>query len=214
MELWDLLCSHKEGNLSFADSVSLFFKIYPEKQRTLATFFETEDQISWKKLNTSLTEKYEQLDANRQKNELIRFTPLTHRNAGVNVEILPEELRTEHGRLGPIIRKMSRLHARLDLISTDEDRYHVAKEIVELATERRAIWTAIDDFIDNGKVSTTPESVKRLPVDKNLTKDYVAEDKLRKLRSNRSKWKKMPHRKADYDRVCKEIEEIEGKRYV
>jgi hypothetical protein len=210
MQIWDLLNSHKKGELSYQDSVSLFFDLYPEKKRSLASLLEFENEMSRERINEGLETKFNELQVNQKTNELKQFVPSIHEQNKINLEILPAELRERHGKLSPIISKISMLNARLDLFKSDEDRYLAAKEAVELWQERQSIFDEIDDFMEPGK-KKEPEPITELKPD--ITKNYKNEHELRLLRSQRTKLKEKTHRKADYDRVCARIAEIEKERY-
>lgn len=212
MLIWDRLGLHKEGTLSFTDSVALFFEIYPQKQTALKSFFAAEDQFSWKKLRAGLDAKFDELQANAKASEFKHFTQKHPKNE-IKVELLPEHLRNEYAKLGPIIRRVSQLQARLKYAPTNADRFEIAKEIVELVGQRRAIFTMIDSFNQSGFYET-PVVAEKVPVDATKLRNYETEDKLRKLMSRRSKAKGKPEKLAEYNDIEKQIAELRATRYL
>lgn len=212
MLIWDRLGLHKEGALSFTESVALFFTIYPEKETALKRFFESEDQFSWKKLRTGLDAKYNELQANAKASEFKHFTPKHPKNE-IKLDLLPNHLRVEYAKLGPIIRRVSQLQARLKCAPTNADRFELAKEIVDLVGQRRAIFTMIDSFNQSGFYET-PKPIEKIPVDVTKLRNYETEDKLRKLMSRRSKAKGKPEKLAEYNDLEKQIAELRATRYL
>lgn len=67
------------------------------------------------------------------------------------VENLPDNLKAEQEQLGPIIREIALLNARLDLVASDKERAVLAFRIVDLVHQRRGIYYCLDYFQANGK---------------------------------------------------------------
>lgn len=213
MELLYLLQQHDQGSLSFEDSVALFFKCYPNKEKTLASFFDTEDEFSWKKLRTGLDDKMKELLANQNENKFKTITPSVHQEKPINLTTLPLELRQEYARLSPIIREIAQLHARLPLALNQKSRFDLAEKIVELTQERRAIFIKVDSFVQSGFYEKPIEN-KPEPVDASKLKNFQLEYDLKLLRSRRSKAKKNPARLEEFNALSKQIIELEAQRYV
>lgn len=212
MLVWDLLVQHKEGSLSYKDGVALFLDLYPTK-KTLLSFFETEDAISRKKLNALLMEKYQELAKNREENNFQSFAPSKHKNNPINLENLPAELRKEYAKLGPLIREISNLHARLFNCATSDLRKPIAFKIVELSAQRRGIFFKIDSYHETGKVIEA-EKLEKVETPASAEKNYKLEYELKLLRSQKSKLKDKPNRIEEFNAVVKKINEILKKRYV
>jgi len=212
MEVWDLLQKQKEGKLSYKDGVTLFFTLWPEKKKSLASFFTKEDVYSRRKLKKELGAKFDELQAIQQQNNFVDFSISKNRNNPIDLSKLPTALRKEHARLGPIIREIASLHARLYNCSTDSQRYEYAWHIVELVAERRAIFTKIDEFNATGRVTEQlqHQNIRAVP---NIEKDYKVEYELKLLRSQRTKLKKNPRRVHELNEVIKKIFELEKNRY-
>lgn len=122
---------------------------------------------------------------------------------------LPDSLKKDHEKLGPIYTKMQNLHPRLELLNSDDERKDYALEILRLAQQRRGIFTRIDYFKEHGKEMPTPEKVKQ---EQPLPTDYFQiQHALKLLRTQRSKLKDKEHRAADYLAVCTKIDELEAK---
>lgn len=206
MTIWDLLVLHKEGKLDYKSGVALFFRLYPEKT-SLQSFFDKEDRYSRKKLRDALNEKLEELEANKKAGSFRSFAPTKHQKTPINILSLPFELRTEHAKLGPLIREISSLHARLYNAPDNATRYTIASKIHKLVAERRAIFTKIDAFNQTGAVPSDPKVTKqRLPA--GAPKNYELEYKLKLLRTRKVKLSKNPRRKEDYDRTVAEINQL------
>jgi hypothetical protein len=215
MEIFEKLQKYKEGNLSYRDSVTLFFTIYPEKESALRDFLSSEDTFSRKKIKEGLQAKFDELVAIQEANNFKSFETKVR---SINVSLLPEDLRKEHAKLSPLIREVSMNHARLDMCSTDEQRFELAKNIVTKWRIRQGIFDQIDRFNATGQVPVQVElliSGAQKPVKPLITveRDYKLEDDIRKLRVQRSKLKNKPHRFADYEKVCADIKSLEALRY-
>lgn len=212
MEIWDLLQKQKEGKLSYKDSVTLFFTLWPEK-KSLKSFFAKEDLYSRRKLKKELGAKYDELYQIQEQNKFVDFAISKHRNNKIDVAKLPSDLRVEHAKLSPIIREISSLHARLYNCADDAQRYTLAYRICGLVRQRREIFNKIDEFTATGKV-TKPLELPTIRVKPGIEKDYKVEYELKLLRSQRTKLAKNPRRLPELNEVIKKINELEGKRYV
>jgi len=211
MDVWVCLVKYKNGTLSYKESVSLYFQLYP--QSSLRSFFEVEDRHSRKKLKEGLETKYKEFEANVSQNSFKSFTASKNAKKAINLEALPEELRTEYARLSPIIREICSLHARLEYFPDDKTRYEAAKRIVELSAQRRMIFTRIDTFQETGTDPMRKIDSPAIKLPAKLEKNYETEYQLKLLRSQRSKLKNNPRRIAEYQAVCKQITELLNKRY-
>lgn len=212
MELWDLLEKQHKGDLSYAEGVVLFVSISPRSP--LVSFFKVEDRHSRKKLKALLEEKYQELLRNRTENNFIGFGVASRKNKPINLEILPAELRKEYSRLSPLIRQISSLHARLYNCSTDAQRYKIARELIGLVADRRAIFYRVDSFLETG---TDPQAIvlsKPEPIRPGLEKNFQVEYELKLLRAQRSRLKDNPRRAVEYKEIIQKIKELESKRYV
>lgn len=208
MAIWDLLCKHKEGSLSYQESVALFFEINPKS--TLRKFFEVNDAMSRKKLNAALDKKYQEL---RYNVEQAGFKSYSVRVKGpINIEVLPEDLRKAYHRCVEITKSVAFLRGKLFSVLTNEERFSVAQRIVTLVAERTLNYRQIDEFVEKGTY-TKPEEIKHTRVDKALPKNFEIEYELKLLRTRRSKLKKKPSQIDTYNQVVKRINELEKKRY-
>lgn len=213
MLLWDKLKQYQEGNLSYNEQVSLFFEFYPEKRSALESFFKNNDQFSRNRLNKGLQEKIQEQEAKQKENSFKNFSRNADRKKKINVELLPDELRKEYNRLGPLIGEIAHSHARLYYCSTNEQRFEVAKVIIHKGRQMRAIWQQLDEFESTGKVSEVCTVVIE-KVDPTRLKNFEAEHQLKLLRARRSKAKNDPSKKALLDSINKEIEHWNSKRYL
>jgi hypothetical protein len=131
----------------------------------------------------------------------------------INPETLPETLKAEYYKLGPLIRRISYLQSRLDIIQSDEIRLQHALEIIQAAEERRAIFNNIDYFLKHG--SEQPNSIKKeaekepTPYVDHEVKYYQLKEEYQRLRVQRSKLKNKPHRQADLNKVVERMEQID-----
>jgi hypothetical protein len=211
MDFWKLLCLHADGKLPYADGVRLYFYFNPGSP--LTEFFKKEDRYSRKKIKECLDAKFEAFSHNKNTNEFKSFG-VSKFKGKINLELLSEELRLEYARLSPIIRKMAALHARLYHCSNNAQRYEIALQIIELATERRFIFIRIDAYLSSGVDPVKKQEIV-LPKQKvELPKNYEAEYELKLLRANRSKLKSNPRRIHDYNAICERIEYLTKNRYV
>lgn len=209
MVVWDLLVKYKEGNLSYKESVALFFTIWPEKQH-LKSVFEHQDAVSRKKLNTELLKKYQELAEHQQKNDFKTFTQPA--KAPIRLEMLPEELRTAYHRNVQITKEIAYLRGKLFALQTPEERYPIADRIVSLAAERTANYRQIDEFVEKG-CYTKKEEIVHTRIDPTIPKNYQIEYELKLLRSRRTKLRSNPARLDEYNAVVKKINELEKQRY-
>lgn len=213
MEIFDLLKKHDKGELTYKESVALFFSIYPQKKSALASFFEVEDSFALKKLNDGLNQKLIELETNTQHNSFKTFLPSVMAHQGrINVDVLPTQLREEYARLSPIIREIAHLHARLENALSNNHRYHLCKKIVDLTKERRSILNKVDEFNATGTY-TEPIKVVKQKLDTSRPINYEVLNKIHLLRSRRSKLKNKPEKVAEYNRVVEEINALEAQRY-
>lgn len=214
MELWNLLLEHKKGDLSYNDSVALFFQIYPEKEISLKSFLETEDDHSWKRVKKGLDEKIHELEVNQVQNKFRDVTHSVYKDNPINPELLPLELRKEYSDDRPaLFRERSQLHARLELVKDQQKRYEMADRIVTLTAQIRAIHNKVDEFMASGKV-LKKEIVKREPVDPTKLKNFEIENEIRLLMSRRSKAKDKPEKLEEFNELERQIKELRDKRYV
>jgi uncharacterized protein YihD (DUF1040 family) len=207
--VWELLHAHHQGNLSYKDSVALFFTLFPEKTG-LKSFFATKDRFSEKKLNTELANKYQELEKNQEANNFVNYTK--SKFPAIDLTKLPPELRQERENLKVVFRELTWSHARLVACTDDKKRYELAKRIVELVAQRQEIFNKTDEYLATGKF-TKPiehETIKLVP---GIQRDYEVENKLRLLRTQRSKLKNKPNKVHQLNEVIKQIQELETKRY-
>lgn len=203
MEILHLIELFLKGEKDYAYGVELYSKI--GTSNSLKKLFASgEDDYSREKLTAELETFANSLKANTVKNKFQSFT--APKKKPIDISILPANLRAEHAKLGPIIREMASLHAKLELFSSDELRYEAAEKIIELAKARRIIFTRLDYFSENGKdhpmfVSQPSEE----PVSEPVLDFASALKKIKLLRSQRTKLKDRPDRYDDYVRICNEI---------
>lgn len=211
MVIWDELLRFKEGKLPYKDAVALFFLIHPDK-RGLKSFFLVEDRYSRKRLKEALLVKYHELEQNRQNSNFVDYGHSKHKKEPIRLELLPPELRLRYARLSPIIREIASLHARLFNCSTNEQRYELAARIYLLVSQRREIFTQLDQFNATGKILERLKN-NTLKIKAGGQKNFEDEYKLKILRTTRSRLKKNPRRIDEYNQVVLQIQEIEKRRY-
>ena len=212
MKIEKLLVQHQEGNLSFTDTVALFFMIWPEKKKALESFFEHEDQFSWKKLNEEINKKIAEQELKQPNESFKSFAPSKHLSNPIRVELLPDELRLEYNNRPPLFRRRAQLHARLVHLDNPE-LTKAAAEIVDLSAQIFAIHTKVDTFFETGEVLKN-QTEKPAPIDPTALKDHKIEYDLKLLRARRSKAKSNPAKLQEFNLLDKQIKELEGKRYV
>ncbi|MCK6649178.1 MAG: hypothetical protein L6Q66_05955 [Bacteroidia bacterium] len=131
----------------------------------------------------------------------------------VSADNLPDSLKSEYYQLGPIWSKIRFLHSRLDLISKESERNDYAQEIVELSAQRRSIFNKIDaynaDPVKWHKQNDVKIDIKEAICILPPVNYWQLKEELLRLRVQRSKLKKKPHRAEDYAAVLKRITEIE-----
>jgi len=132
----------------------------------------------------------------------------------VDPDKLPDSLKAEWFKLGPLWGETRFLHSRLDTLQTDAGRLEYALKIIELGEQRREIFNKIDFFIENGKELTTlqekiKEVVEPIPNESAEIKIYKLKEERARLRVQRSKMKKQPHRQLDLNKVNDRLTEIE-----
>jgi hypothetical protein len=210
MEHGDLV-KYERGELSHAESVALFFSLYPEKERALRSFLEHEDQFSREKIRSGLRAKMQpeeppaptvHLPANIAA-DFIDYKPARDALRGLDITTLPDDLRVRYNQLGPIYKKLQYHHPRLGVVATNQQRKDICKDIYQLTLERRAILTALDDFIAGKRRQEAPPVAA--PVSLDGPKDFEKEDQIRKLMSRRSKAKNKPELYQELDRQIKEL---------
>jgi replicative DNA helicase len=123
---------------------------------------------------------------------------------------LPPHLQAEYDKLQGLIGRMSYLHAQLEVVPMDEQRFSLAEEIMDAASERRAIFKNIDHFVETGKELVQVVIEKPKTQEKELVVLQL-QDELRRLRVQRSKLKTNKKRIEDYNSVIARITEIEGR---
>lgn len=126
----------------------------------------------------------------------------------INREKLPPYLQTEYDKLTDLIGIMSYKHAQLEIVRYEEERFMLAADILAAATQRRAIFTRIDHFLETGEDLKAIAVVKPPAKEKELLVLQLRDELLR-LRSQRSKLKKNLKRIEDYNKVLTRIAEIE-----
>lgn len=208
------LMRYEQGDLSYKECVDLFFSFFPEKKSALATFFENEDQFSWKKLRTALDEKLlTQKVPVPAENQFKDFAPSKYLDNPINVELLPEDLRKEYASRIPMVREIAQLHARLQYHTNDSERLtEMTARIVELTELRRKIFIKVDTYLQTGKV-LQEEITKPEPIAKDIPKNFDVEYQLKLKRAQRSKAKNNPAKIELFNRLDAEIKELEKKRY-
>jgi hypothetical protein len=120
----------------------------------------------------------------------------------INPDLLPDVLKTEYYKLGPLINQIRFLHAKLDT-ENEEQRCAYALKIVENSSIRRSIFNKIDEYLATGKLPIVEE--KPTPVAVQDLSVYQLKEELLLLRSRRSKLKKRLDRSADYESVLARI---------
>ena len=206
MEFLSQIESYLAGNLSFTDAVALYAKIGTNKALKF-TLSLGEDDYARKKLKDEFEAIIASLQANKKENEFKSFTP-SKKALTINVELLPAHLRLEFVKLGPIIREMASLHAKLLLYPNDQERFTAAATIMQLSKERRAILNRIDYFSQHGtdhpmyEVAAAPKII--IPL--STVSYFEAQHKIKLLMSRRTKLKDQPNRYQYYLAVCKDIE--------
>lgn len=213
MEISDKLDKYFAGDLSYQESVDLFFTVYPEKRDALENFLAAEDEFSRKKIRTGLEEKRDELARIPEQNKYHSFTVPKHQANPLDVSKLPEVLRKEHARLSPVIRELSEHHSLLRYEKlTNAERLAICNKMMPLIRERRRIWTRIDHFTETGvildAITHSPE-----PIDYSRARDFEKEDKIRKLMSRRSK-AKIKGDIAIFNALDEEIKSLRTTRYI
>lgn len=206
MEILVLIKKYLDGNLPYLAGV----KIYQERgsSSTLKTLFRTEDDFSRKKLRSELQAIYNSLQVSSPEPETGYTSYSVSKKKGtIRVEILPEYLKVEYFKLSPIIREAAHLHSKLPLFQTNDERLETVREIIKLIRKRRQIFARCDHFMETGQdqiatVTEVSETMEKISFPQ-------AMNKIRLLRSQRSKLKNKPHRQEDYKIVCKQIESLE-----
>jgi hypothetical protein len=124
------------------------------------------------------------------------------------VENLPADLQTEYMKLGPIIREISYLNSRLDVILNEEDRKICAHRIVELSHERRGIYNRLDDYQENGRTEPPKEATLAVDAEKELKRLRLINDR-KLIASKRSKCKNKPNQIEKFTKLNAEIAAID-----
>ena len=205
MEVLLLLEQFLNNKLSFKQGVKLYEQLGGSP--VLLNLFKTEDDFARKKLRTELQKRFNSLN---NKTTVLKSGPVKSpkKRNDINPDILPNHLKTEYLKLGPIIRQISFLHAKLEEKNNSTDRYKLAVEIIDLAKQRRTIYTRLDYFIDHNRDMPGFELVKEA-ADLKDTPYFEALHKLQLLRVRRTKLKKLPARIKDYEKVVDEIKILE-----
>lgn len=121
---------------------------------------------------------------------------------------LPDSLKKMYYELGPLWNHTKYLHFQLAEAQSDEARKEIAFQILDNASTRRAIYNEIDTFVATGKL-LTPEPTAQTPKNDDTGNILELTKELLRLRAQRSKLKKKPHRAKDYQVVLTRIAEIE-----
>jgi len=128
----------------------------------------------------------------------------------IDTDTLPDSLKSEYFKLGPLVGEMRYLHAKLDTTNEEERRVY-ALRIVEISEIRRGIFNKIDEYQATGKLPVEPVTEKPMPKALEEMNDVERHKELLRLRVQRSKLKNKPHKQTTYNAILERIEKLEQK---
>lgn len=189
---------------TYAEAVELYNKY--GSNNTLKSLFQTGE--------TYYTSRKIAFEIKALENVVLPQVPQVYTEPKIKIDFqaLPENLKKEYVKLGPLIGQIRFLHANLSNAQSKETRQQYALQILDCVKNRRAIFNEIDYWLKHKKQLVQPkqETVAEIPgTETEELKKLRLNEQLRRLRVQRSKLKKQPHRAEKLVEVCTLISKIE-----